>query len=224
MKLLVIIPAYNEEKNLVKLINQIIHFNYDYLIINDHSTDNTEALLEIKGYKHLDLPVNMGISGVTEIGFKYAQDHGYDAACVIDGDGQHMPTYISELKEEYENGYDYIIGSRYLSKKKPWTPRMIGSRFISFAIKLTTGFTCTDPTSGMRMISKPIIEDFAKGMNFVAEPDMLSYILRKGYKVKEVQVEMLEREEGVSHFASPMNSLKYMFKVMMSLLFIQRVR
>ena len=224
LKLLVIIPAYNEELNLEKLVNEIIARGYEYIVINDCSTDGTADLLEKHSFHHLDLPINMGIAGVTQVGFKYAKEFDYDAAIVIDGDGQHLPEYISVLSEKMTEGYDYVIGSRFLEKEKPWSLRMLGSRLISGLIKFTTGKRISDPTSGMRMMGKKVISDFADNLNFIAEPDAVAYLINAKYKVSEVQVEMKDREFGVSYFVSPLKSIKFMFKVLVSILFIQKVR
>ena len=224
LKLLVIIPAYNEELNLEKLVNEIITRGYDYIVINDCSTDGTAELLENHSYCYLDLPINMGIAGVTQIGFKYAKDNNYDAAIVIDGDGQHLPEYISVLSGKLTNGYDYVIGSRFLEKEKPWSMRMLGSRLITVLIKLTTGTRISDPTSGMRMMGKKVISDFAENLNFIAEPDAVAYLINEKYRVTEVQVEMKDREFGVSYFVSPFKSIKFMLKVLVSILFVQKVR
>lgn len=221
MKTLVIIPAYNEQDNIVSLIKDIEHYKYDYLIINDCSKDKTADLLDKNKFNHLDLPTNMGIAGVTQIGFKYAADNNYDCAICVDGDGQHQPYYVHDLIKEVENGYDYVIGSRFVDKKKPWSFRMLGSRLICLAIKIKTGKTVTDPTSGMRAVGKPVIQKFAKSMNFYAEPDALSFLIKRKMKIKEVQVEMKDREGGVSYFNNPFKSIYYMIAVLISILFAQ---
>lgn len=220
-KTLIIIPAYNEQANIEKLIDDINSFGYDYLIINDNSTDNTENIIRKNEYNFLDLPINVGIAGVTRIGFKYAYEYGYDCAICIDGDGQHQPKYVHDLIKEIENGNDYVVGSRFVDKPKPMTTRMIGSRIICWFIKLKTGTKVTDPTSGMRALGKRVIEDFAKEMNFYAEPDTLCYVIHHGYKAKEIQVEMKEREGGVSYFRNPLRSIKFMVGVILSIVFVQ---
>ena len=220
MKTLIIIPAYNEQDNLDLLINDVVKYGYDYLVINDCSRDNTAEILDKNHYNHLDLPINVGISGVTQIGFKYARDHEYDCVINIDGDGQHQPCYVQQLIKEIENGYDYVVGSRFVDRKKPFSLRMIGSRILCLLIKMKTRKTVTDPTSGMRALGRKVIEKFSDSMNFYAEPDALSYLLRKNYKVKEVQVEMNERENGVSYFKNPFNSFYYMLAVTISILFM----
>lgn len=221
MKTLIIIPAFNEASNIDALIKDIKSYNYDYLIINDCSKDETSEILDKNNYNHLDLSFNVGLAGVTRIGFMYASENGYDCAICIDGDGQHQPKYVHTLIKEIENGYDYVVGSRFVNVKKPFTSRMIGSRVICSFIKLKTGVKVTDPTSGMRALGKRVLEDFSKDMNFYAEPDAMCYCIHHGYKVKEVQVEMKERQGGVSYFVSPFKSLKYMFGVLASILFIQ---
>ena len=114
-----------------------------------------------------------------------------------------------------------MVGSRFITAKKPMTMRMIGSRLICFAIWLKTGVKVSDPTSGMRALGKNLLEDFAENMNFIAEPDALTYVLKKGYNFKEVQVDMLEREEGESYFHNPLKSISFMYQTLMSILFLR---
>lgn len=221
MKSLIIIPAYNEEENIVNVVEKIKSFGYDYIVINDNSKDNTADILDKNKYNHLDLSVNVGLAGVTRIGFMYGRDNNYDCVINIDGDGQHPVDKVDLLIKEIESGYDYVIGSRFVSEKKPFSLRMIGSRLICLLIKLKTGKTVTDPTSGMRALGKKVIEDFAQGMNYYAEPDALCHILNKGYKVKEVQVNMLDRQGGQSYFVSPFRTIKYMVSEILSIIFVQ---
>ena len=219
MKTLIVVPAFNESKNLKLLIEDIKSYNYDYLVINDKSTDSTEELCRNENFNVLNLPTNLGIAGVTRVGFKYAKDNDYDCVVCVDGDGQHQPKYIHALIKEVEKGYDYVVGSRFVNDKKPWTMRMLGSRIFCLLIKLKTGVLVSDPTSGMRALGKKTIEEFAKEMNFYAEPDALCFLLRKGYRIKEVQVEMLERQGGKSYFVNPFKVIKYMLGVILSIIF-----
>lgn len=221
MKTLVIIPAFNEEENIEKVVENIKKFGYDYIVINDHSTDSTEKILDEKKYSHLDLCVNVGLAGVTRVGFKYARENGYDCVINIDGDGQHPADQIDSLVKEIEEGYDYVVGSRFVSEKKPLTTRMLGSRLLCLLIKIKTGKNVSDPTSGMRALGKKVIADFSDNMNYWAEPDALCHILKKGYKVKEIQVTMLDRQGGQSYFVSPFKSIKYMIAEILSILFVQ---
>lgn len=221
MKTLIIIPAFNESANIPNLQPKVAALGFDYLIINDCSTDNSGELLDSQNLNHLDLPINLGLAAVTQVGFKYAVDNGYECAVIIDGDGQHPPNYIEELIEKVRDGYDYVIGSRFLQSKKPWSMRMIGSRLLSSAILLKTGKKFTDPTSGMRALGRNVLIDFADGMNFIAEPDALTHIIKKKFKVCEIQVSMEDRLEGESYFSNPFKSIKFMFSVLISIILLQ---
>ena len=221
MKTLVIIPAYNEQENILSLVEDVKKYGYDYIVINDASTDETAELLKKNNLNHFDLPINLGIAGVTRIGFKYAKDKEYDCAICVDGDGQHPPKFIHNLIKEIENGNDYVVGSRFVDEKKPFSMRMVGSRILCFLIKIKTGVTVTDPTSGMRALGKRVIEDFSESMNYFAEPDVMCHLIKKNYKVKEIQVDMKEREAGQSYFRSPFRSIYYMLSVALSIIFVQ---
>ena len=221
MKTLVIIPAYNEQGNILPLIKDIKKYGYDYLVINDCSTDDTRTILEKNKINYLDLPINLGIAGVTQVGFKYASENDYDCVVCIDGDGQHLPEYIIDLTSAIQEGYDYVIGSRFLEEKKDLSLRMLGSRFLCFLIRLKTNKKVSDPTSGMRALGKKVVDEFAQSMNFYAEPDALCHLLHKGYNVKEVQVTMKERQSGESYFHNPLKSIYYMLSVSLSILFVQ---
>lgn len=221
MKSLIIIPAYNEEENIEKVVNKVKSYGYDYLVINDASNDSTAEILRKNNFSHLDLSINVGLAGVTRIGFIYARDNDYDCVINIDGDGQHPIDKVDSLVKEINNGYDYAIGSRFVDKAKPLSTRMIGSRILCFLIKIKTGVQISDPTSGMRALGKKVINDFADNMNYYAEPDALCHILKKKYRVKEVQVDMLERQGGVSYFVNPLKSIKYMLAEILSIIFVQ---
>lgn len=221
MKTLIVVPAYNEQDNIKKLADELNSLNYDFLVVNDCSKDDTQKVLEENNIKHLDLPINLGLAGVTRVGFKYAREYDYDCVVCVDGDGQHQPSFIKNITQEIENGYDYVVGSRFVSEKKPGGMRMLGSRLLCFLIKLKTGQRVYDPTSGMRGVSRKVIEDFDSSMNYYAEPDTMCHLINKGYKVKEVQVKMKEREAGVSYFHSPFKSIYFMLAEVLSILFIQ---
>lgn len=221
MKTLVIIPAYNEQESILNLVRDVKSYGYDYLVMNDCSTDNTENILKDNNINHLDLPINLGIAGVTQVGFKYAKDNNYDCVICIDGDGQHLPKYMKSLIDEVEKGKDYVVGSRFIEKKKPLSMRMLGSRLLCGLIRLKSGKKVSDPTSGMRALGRKVIEEFAESMNFYAEPDALCHLLRSGYNIKEVQVEMKDRETGVSYFHNPLKSVYFMLAVSLSIIFVQ---
>ena len=203
MKVLIIIPAYNEEENILKVVEGLKKTvpQCDYIVINDCSKDRTKKILEENGIPHINLIVNLGLTGAVQTGYKYAWYHGYDAALQFDGDGQHLPEHIPDLIREIENGYDIVIGSRFVREKKPMSLRMLGSRVITWMIRLTTGKRVTDPTSGMRMINRELIRDYAFEINRKPEPDTLAYQMKRGYRGKEIQVTMQERTAGTSIYS-----------------------
>jgi len=222
---LVIIPAYNEQDNIKRVVDNLIqnYPQYDYVVVNDGSRDDTKKICQENGYKLLDLPVNLGLAGGFQAGMKYAHQMGYDYAIQFDADGQHRPEYIESILAKIEEGYDIVIGSRFVEQKKDSSLRMIGSRMISLAIKLTTGIKINDPTSGMRMFNKAMIKECAQNINYGPEPDTVSFLMKNGAKVAEVQVEMDERIAGESYL-NMMNSIKYMFRMLISIAVIQNFR
>lgn len=224
-KLLIVIPAYNEESNIARVVNHLItHYpQYDYVVINDGSRDKTAAVCRAAGFHLIDLPVNLGLAGAFQTGLRYAAENGYDCAMQLDADGQHRPEYIAPMLEELEDGADIVIGSRFLTVKKPKTLRMLGSYIISWSIRLTTGRAICDPTSGMRMFNRAMVEEFAQNLNYGPEPDTISYLIKNGAVVKECQVEMGERVAGQSYL-NFWNSIQYMIKMSISILLIQWFR
>ena len=226
MKILIMIPAYNEELNIERVVNNLIenYPQYDYVVINDGSKDDTAKICREKGFHLIDLPINLGLSGAVQAGMRYAWQNGYDAAIQIDGDGQHRPEFIEKLAEELDkDNAQIVIGSRFVTQKKPYSLRMLGSNVISAFIKLSTGFRLNDPTSGMRMFNRDIIKEFALNINYGPEPDTISYLIKKGVRVKEVQVQMDERVAGESYLNFT-RSMKYMVLMSFSILFIQGFR
>lgn len=224
-KVLVIIPAYNEEQNIEMVVEELIvkHPELDYVVINDGSTDNTARICREKGYNLVNLPVNLGLAGCFQTGMKYAYQEGYSYAIQFDGDGQHRPEYIGDMRRKMEEGYDIVIGSRFVDKPKDFSMRMIGSRLIASAIRLTTGVRVADPTSGMRMFNKEMIKEFALSLNYGPEPDTISYLLKQGAKVAEVPVVITERAGGESYL-KPMVAVRYMARILISILLIQNFR
>lgn len=224
-KVLLVIPAFNEEKNIEKVVGQLVEGfpQLDYVVVNDGSRDGTGKICREKGYNLLDLPVNLGLAGCFQAGMKYAFQKGYSYAIQFDGDGQHRPEYIEAMKMKMEEGYDIVIGSRFLTKKKDWSIRMIGSRMIGTAIRLTTGARVTDPTSGMRLFNRRMIEEFALNLNYGPEPDTVSFLIKQGAKVAEVPVTIDERLEGESYL-KPFTAVHYMTRMLMSILLIQNFR
>ena len=224
MKVLIIIPAYNEAQNIEKTVKDVTtNTNYDYIIINDCSKDNTKEICEKNNFNMLSLPINYGLTSGIQLGMKYAQKNNYDVAIQFDGDGQHQAKYLKNLVNEIEEkNADITIGSRFVTEKKPFTARMLGSRVISFFIKITTGLTIKDTTSGMRAFNKRAIAEFNRNTSLTPEPDTLVYMAKKGLKIKEVQVEMKDREFGESYL-TPIKSMKYMINMMFSIIFIRAI-
>ena len=224
-KLLIVIPAYNEEGSIERVVDDLIqnYPQYDYVVVNDGSRDRTAAICRSRGYRLIDLPVNLGLAGAFQTGLRYAAEHGYDCAMQLDADGQHLPRYIAPMLEKLEAGADIVIGSRFVTVLKPRTLRMVGSYLISWAIRLTTGQPICDPTSGMRMFNRRLLEEFAQNLNYGPEPDTISYLIKNGAVVKEVQVKMAERTAGESYLNFA-RSVQYMIKMGLSILLIQWFR
>lgn len=224
MKVLVIIPAYNEAQNIEKTVKDVTeNTNYDYIVINDCSKDNTKEVCEKNNFNMLSLPINFGLTSGIQLGMKYAYKHGYDIAIQFDGDGQHQAKYLKDLVEKIEKeNVDIAIGSRFATKKKPISARMLGSSIIEFFIKITTGKTIKDTTSGMRAYDKKAIWEFNRNASLTPEPDTLVYMMKKGLKVEEVQVEMKEREFGESYL-KPLKSVEYMVNTVFSIIFIRAI-
>lgn len=224
-QVLVIIPAYNEEQNIEMVVDELVekHPELDYVVVNDGSTDSTAAICRKRGYNLLNLPVNLGLAGCFQAGMKYAYYEGYSCAIQFDGDGQHRPEYIEGMRQKMEEGYDIVIGSRFVNQKKDFSMRMIGSRMIEMAIWLTTGVTVSDPTSGMRMFNQEMIREFALSLNYGPEPDTISYLLKQGARIAEVPVKIAERAGGESYLR-PAVAVRYMGRILISILLIQNFR
>lgn len=225
MRSLIIIPAFNEEMNIEKVVRNLREHcpEHDFIVVNDGSADHTADVCRASGFPLLNLPVNLGLAGAFQAGMKYAYLKDYDCAAQFDADGQHLAEYLGALMKEMETGKDIVIGSRFVTEKKPLSARMLGSRVISAAIRLTTGKRIKDPTSGMRLYNRSMIREFALNLNFGPEPDTISHLVKRGARVSEVQVQMQERMEGESYlnFAK---SISYMMRMAISILIIQNFR
>ena len=224
-EVLVIIPAYNEEANIGRVAEGLVrdHPELDFVVVNDGSADRTAEICRENGYCLLDLPVNLGLAGAFQAGMKYADRKGYRFAVQFDGDGQHRAEFIAPMREKMEEGYNIVIASRFVTEKKPHSLRMLGSRIIAAAIRLSSGASLKDPTSGMRMYDRRMIHLFANKINYPPEPDTVSWLVKNGAKVAEVQAYMDERTAGVSYL-TPLNAVRYMTRTLISILFIQSFR
>ncbi len=223
MKVIVIIPAYNEELNIkntcdkLEKIRKDLDFQLDYIVINDGSSDNTGKICKDNKFPVINLVHNLGIGGAVQTGYKYAYKNNYDIAIQFDGDGQHDENYINDLVKPIIDGTaNMTIGSRYvkdLSEFKSTKLRQFGITILSFILKITTGKKIYDMTSGFRAVNNDIIKLFASDYpNDYPEPETIVEIVQKGYKVEEIPVKMHEREFGVSSI-TPLKSIYYMIKV-----------
>lgn len=225
-KILLIIPAYNEQDNILSTVNAIKKYNknLDYIVINDGSTDNTTMICQKNKIKHINLIHNLGIGGAVQTGYKYALENNYDIAVQFDGDGQHNVEYVDKIvKPIIENKADIVIGSRFIEEKskfKSTKMRQAGINVISFIIKLFTGKKIYDTTSGFRACNRVLIHKFAVAYpNEYPEPVSTVTLLKQNFKIKEVAVEMNERAAGKSSIRS-WKTVYYMINVILSIFII----
>lgn len=222
MKVLVIIPCYNEEKNLVHVVEELRRQapEADYLIVNDCSTDRSAAICAENGYSYLSLPVNLGIGGGVQSGYLYAREHGYDITVQMDGDGQHDPAYLADVIAPVARGeLDMCIGSRFIKKEGFQTSfmRRAGIRLLSGMLRLLCGVRVLDTTSGFRACGKKLTAYFADSYaQDYPEPEAIITAVLGGFSVGEVPVVMRQRLGGTSSI-SALQSAYYMLKVSVSL-------
>ena len=217
-KVLLIIPAYNEEESLRSLIEEIkaVCPEVDYLVVNDCSSDDTERLLEELGANYITLPCNMGIGGAVQSGYRYAAQNGYDIAIQIDGDGQHDVRFVKDMVKLIEDKQaDVVIGSRFIDKEgfQSSQARRIGIRILSMLIRLICGAKVKDVTSGFRAVNRRFIELFAENYpDDYPEPEVIVTAKLYGAVIKELPVVMRERTTGKSSI-NLKRSIYYMIKV-----------
>lgn len=227
LRTLIIIPAYNEEGSIEKVVNNLIEKfpKYDYLVINDGSTDHTQSICNSNKYQVVNLVINMGIGGAVQTGYRYAWDNHYDIAVQIDGDGQHDVSYLEEMIRPIEEGQaDIVIGSRFLEKEGFQSTRIrrVGINFLSFLGKLLTGVRVKDITSGYRVVNTKFIRIFA--LDYPAdypEPEAMVIAAVHGGRIKEYPVIMRERKAGESSITMK-KSIYYMCKVTLAMI-IRRI-
>ncbi len=225
MRLLVVIPAYNEEASLASTVDELRQKapDVDYIIVNDGSGDRTAQVCREQGFPLLDLPTNLGLTGAFQTGIRYALEHGYDAALQLDADGQHDPAFVCPMAEKMEREkLDLVLGSRFLREKRPRSLRMFGNALIEGAIRLTTGKKITDPTCGMRMYGRRVMKHMAYSPVARPEPDTLAFLIRCGARVAEYPVSIRERQAGMSYL-SLSSSFRYMTQMGMNIFILQWV-
>ncbi|MCR5100200.1 MAG: glycosyltransferase family 2 protein [Butyrivibrio sp.] len=222
-KVLLMIAAYNEEENLESVIDNLIdnYPQYDYVVINDGSRDNTAAICKKRKYNFINVPINLGIGGAIQTGYRYAREYGYDIAVQLDGDGQHDPAYLDDVIEPILDGdADYVIGSRFIHKEgfQSSFTRRIGIKFLSGLITVLTFRHIKDVTSGFRAVNKFLINVYADNYPIdYPEPEAIVDAVMRRQKIMEVPVVMREREKGTSSI-NLKRSFYYMIKVTLDII------
>lgn len=214
---LIIIPAYNEEQSILKTVSALKRFSpYDYIVIDDGSFDQTPAILKKENIESITLPINLGIGGAMQTGYKYARRNGYDYAIQLDADGQHDPSDLEALVTAIQtSGADMVIGSRFYEKTnyRGAITRRAGIYYFYALLKVISGIRITDPTSGYRIVNHRVIELFAIDYPVdYPEVEVLAKLAKQGYKVHEVKVEMNNRQGGSSSITR-VKAFYYILKV-----------
>ena len=223
MKKLIIIPAYNESECIEATIHDIIENapDFDYVIINDCSTDDTRAICERNNFNIVNLPINLGIGGAVQTGYMYAMEYGYDLAVQVDGDGQHDPQFLRQMAEYLEtHDVDMVIGSRFIEKEGFQTSslRRFGIKFLNGLIRLVCGVKVTDATSGFRAVSRRLIVIYGgEYPTDYPEPEAIVMAKMHKMKIKEIPVVMRDRSGGQSSIKF-LNSVYYMIKVSIAIM------
>lgn len=224
MKILTVIPAFNEEKCIYEVIESIkaLNIGVDILVVNDGSSDGTYLEAVRAGARVINLPLNLGIGGAVQTGYIYACERGYDIVIQIDGDGQHDPADISRLVKLIEDGSaDMVIGSRFVEDTKyiPGSVRRVGISFFSRLVSRLCGKSYYDTTSGYRAVNKKVIKLFSCYYpKDYPEVETIVYASNRGIRIREIPVEMRKRQGGRSSI-TPVKSIYYMLKVTFALLF-----
>lgn len=228
LKILAVLPAFNEEKSIVEVAERTRKSmdGLDVLVVNDHSLDRTEELLRANQINHLSLPVNLGIGGAVQSGFKYALENGYDIAVQVDGDGQHPSEQLPVLlKPLLEGEVDFVSGSRYLETNQivsSWA-RRLGGGLLGTLIQTMTRHRITDPTSGFRAYNRSALEFLCRTYpQEYPEPISIIELIMHGFRMREVPVAMSERQFGRSSITG-FDTVFYMIKVIFAILIV-RVR
>ena len=228
MRVLVMIPAYNEQDSILTVIKNLhdAQPGYDYIVINDCSTDRTRQLLDESNARYISLPINLGIGGGVQTGYKYALQEGYDIAVQMDGDGQHDPAFLQTIvRPVMEGECDMCVGSRFLADGEFQTTfmRRFGINLLSFLIRIFGGVHIRDVTSGFRACNADLIRLYSSQYaQDYPEPEAIMTALVEGYTVKEAGVHMHERMGGVSSI-KPMHSAYYMIKVSLAVILCRLV-
>lgn len=223
---LIIIPAFNEEKHLPKVLAGIKDANpgADILVVNDGSADRTSEIAKKAGAMTLDIPFNIGYGGAVQTGFRFAKEHGYDFVITIDGDSQHDPSRAKNLIEAMEKeGADVVIGSRFLEGSyRMGIGRRIGVWLFCRIARLYTGINFTDPTSGFQLITNKVFSYLSEGDNYPLDyPDVniIMALHKMKFKVVEASVVMTANPEGRS-MHSGLKPLFYIVRMSLAILMV----
>lgn len=223
MKILAIIPAFNEEKTIGQVIKDIKKefLKYDILVINDGSLDKTHSVARSKKIFLIDLPFNLGIGTAIQTGFIYAQNNNYDIAFQIDADGQHIAKEIKKIVEPIlSNKADVVIGSRFYQKTSLQSSfaRRVGILIFQIIHQLFLGRKITDSTSGFRAYNKKAIKFLAQYYpEDYPEPEAIIMLIKNNFKIIEVSVKMQSRKTGTSSINS-LRAIYYMIKVLLAII------
>jgi hypothetical protein len=214
---MVIVPVFNERGSVGKVVSRLRQAlpDFDVLVIDDGSTDDTLRQIPA-GVTVVSLPFNLGIGGAMQTGYRYAALHGYDVAVQVDGDGQHRPSEVRRLVDcVLHGGVDLAVGSRFLepTKYRQSFVRRVGAGMLRLLIKLLTGLSITDCTSGFRAANRRVIRAFAHWYpEDYPEPEVILLLHRAGYSIGEFSVRMRQRRVGQSSIGL-LGGLFYVLKV-----------
>lgn len=221
---LVIIPAYNEEKNIEDVIHNIWKFSsdIDILVVNDGSSDQTANIVEKLGVKLISLPNNLGYGAALQTGFLFAKKKGYDLVIQMDADGQHDPAYLLEMLKEIQNAdVDVVIGSRFLKDNsyKTTIPKKMGMVLFGLLTSLITRMKITDPTSGFQVLKGDVIDFMSQDLYPPDYPDadMIILLHRAGFKIKEVPVKMRSNPKHAKSMHRGHKTIYYVLKMLLSI-------
>ena len=222
MRRIAIVPAYNEREAIAGVVAEIRAFEpeFDVLVVDDGSHDDTAAVARANGAHVVRLPFNLGIGGAVQTGFRYAHEHGYDLAARVDGDGQHDPAELSELIEAVlEDRADICVGSRFAGAEgyRSSRSRRVGIRILAQVVSLLTRQRVTDTTSGFQVLNRKAIALFAADYpHDYPEVEATVMVVRHRLRLLEVPVRMREREHGRSSITT-LRSVYYMVKVLLAI-------
>lgn len=219
---LLIVPAYNEGESILKVAETIRQAGYEFVVINDGSTDDTLQVCKLNDIPVINLGTNLGIGGAVQTGHLYALERGYDIDIQFDGDGQHDISSVPEIVAAVQNGANLVIGSRFISKDntnfQSTGLRRLGIKWLSAVIKFVTGKRIYDVTSGFRACDRSTIELFSKEYpTDYPEPESIVSAIKHHLTVTEVPAKMNERQGGTSSIRA-FSSMYYMIKVSLAIL------